>query len=433
MRTTPLLPLVALFALIGHLTVSSSTLNATPNPKVLWDFSNTGSGGYLPWAGLIMDANGNLYGTNAFAIGQNCPDNGCGNVFELVPNGDGTWTEKVLYTFCSLQNCADGIQPVASLTFGPQGNLYGTTGGGGTGTGCQKGCGTVFELVPNDDGTWTEKVLYSFNDNGSDAYGPESPVVFDAEDNLYGTTPFGGNYGCEYMGCGAVYELSPGADGAWTETVIHRFSRKKSASGMYPYGGVILDASGNLYGETDGGGVYDNQGMVYELVRRENGWTEKVLHSFGKGEDGRGGAAGLTFDSNGNLYGTTVSGGAHKGAGVVFRLKSTGNGKWQEELLHSFVYKTDGGELFNAVILDGSGNVYGVAASGGLYNGGTVFEISRSGKEGWSEKTLLNLDFNGPYGSDPLGGVIIDASGNLYGTANQGGTSGYGTVFEVTP
>jgi hypothetical protein len=421
-----------LFALLGVLALAPLPLVAETNANVLYNFSNTGDGGYLPRAGLILDKDGNLYGTNQFANGTDCENGGCGNAFELMPNGDGTWTEKVLYTFCSLNNCTDGAGPVAALTFDAQGNLYGTTGGGGTGIGCQEGCGTVFELTPTNGGTWTEKVLYSFNNNGSDAYSPESAVVFDPKGNLYGTTPFGGNNGCEYKGCGTVFELSPGASGTWTETVIHRFSRKNGKSGLSPYGGVILDASGNLYGSTDGGGGFDYQGTAYELVQQHGVWREKVLHSFGDGKDGRGAASGLTFDSSGNLYGTTVFGGTY-GGGIVFQLKPVSGGRWHEQVLHSFSNNKDGSQLFNAPILDAFGNVYGTTASGGTYNGGVVFQLAPSTKGNWKERTLLDLNFNGLYGCIPLGGVTIDSSGNLYGTGNQGGTLGYGTVFEVTP
>jgi hypothetical protein len=423
------------FALFGLAALAPYPLFAGSKANVLYNFNDTGGGGYYPVAGLIFDKSGNLYGTTSFANATGCGSGGCGNVFELMPNGDGTWSEKVLYTFCSLNNCADGDNPVAGLTFDAQGNLYGTTGGGGTGTGCLEGCGTVFELTPNNDGTWNEKVLYSFNNNGKDAYGPEAGVIFDAKGNLYGTTPFGGNYGCvDYGGCGTVFELSPSAGGAWTETVIHRFSQggKGALNGLYPYGGVTLDANGNLYGETDGGGAYDYQGTVYELVHHGEVWTEKVVHSFGEGNDGRGAASGVTFDAHGNLYGTTVFGGAY-GGGIAFQLRHVTGGKWREQVLHSFSNNKDGSQLFDALILDASGNVYGTTASGGTYNGGVVFQISPSTKGNWKERTLLDLNFYGTYGCIPLSGLTMDTSGHLYGTGSQGGTYGYGTVFEVTP
>jgi len=427
---------MVLFVVFVFVALVPCPLLAGSTANVLYNFDDIGGVGYYPVGGLILDKAGNLYGTTSFANATGCGASGCGNIFKLMPNGDGTWTEKVLYTFCSLTNCADGDQPVAALIFDAQGNLYGTTAAGGTGTGCKQGCGTVFELTPNNDGTWSEKVLYSFSNNGTDGYFPEAAVVFDAKGNLYSTTPFGGNRayrGCEYQGCGTVFELSPTSGGTWTETIIHRFRfhGKNGLHGLYPYGGVIFDQNGNLYGQTDGGGAYDYQGTVYELVHRGHVWTEKVLHSFGKGNDGRGAASGLTIDPKGNLYGTTVFGGAY-GGGIAFKLKPMG-GRWHEQILHSFSNKKDGSQLFDALILDASGNVYGTTASGGTYNGGVVFELTPTANGRWKERTLLDLNFNGAYGCIPLDGVTMDSSGHLYGTGNQGGTYGYGTVFEVTP
>ncbi len=430
---------VTVFVAVFAFLVTTAPVLAAEKAKALYNFNNAGGGGYYPVAGLIFDKAGNLYGTASFANGSGCGI-GCGNVFELMPNGDGTWTQKVLYTFCSLSSCADGENPVAGVIFDTAGNLYGTTAGGGTGTGCGSSgiepCGTVFELMPNNDGTWSEKVLYSFNNNGKDAYGPEAGLVFDAKGNLYGTTPFGGNYGCTYyMGCGTVFELSPSAGGTWTETVIHRFRfrSKGGLSGLYPYGGVILDANGNLYGATDRGGAYD-QGVVYELSHRAgDAWTEKVLHSFGEGKDGLGSAASLIFDAAGNLYGTTVSGGAY-GGGVVFQLILATKGHWKEKVLHSFSNnKKDGYSLFAGLILDAAGNLYGTTASGGLYGGGVVFRLTPARTGRWKETELLNLYFLGKYGAYSLAGLTLDSAGNVYGTASQGGTYGWGTVFEVTP
>jgi uncharacterized repeat protein (TIGR03803 family) len=155
-----------------------------------------------------------------------------------------------------------------------------------------------------------------------------------------------------------------------------------------------------------------------------------VLHSFGKGNDGRGGGSSLTFDSKGNLYGTTVFGGVY-GGGVAFQLKPISGGRWHEQVLHSFSCNKDGCQLFDALILDASGNVYGTTAAGGTYNDGVVFQIAPATNGSWKERTLLNLSSR--YGGSPMAGLTMDSSGHLYGTAIGGGRYGYGTVFEVTP
>ena len=156
-------------------------------------------------AGVIFDKAGNLYGTYVFGgtSGSKCLGTGCGYVFELTPNPDGSWTETTLYNFCSALNCADGASPYSGLTLDNSGNLYGTTLSGGSSATCgSAGCGTVFKLTHNADGTWTEAVLYSFT-GGADGVGPVTKPLFDLKGNLYGTTQSGGSFGH-----GTVFELS---------------------------------------------------------------------------------------------------------------------------------------------------------------------------------------------------------------------------------
>jgi len=343
--------------------------------KVLHNFNNNGADGYLPEAGLTFDAAGNLYGTTLMGGTYNY-----GTVFELIPspNAAGGWTEKVLHNFN--KNGADGYEPWASLIFDAVGNLYGTSGAGGT-----YNDGTVFRLRPTPGGGWTEQVLHSFNWNGTDGYEPFASLILDAAGNLYGMTFYGGHYGV-----GTVFELTPSPNAAgWTEQVLHSFN-SNGEDGFYPWlDGLIFDATGNLYGTTYAGGAYYSCsslgcGTVFELTPTGGGgWTEQVLHSFGNGTDGASPhAAGLIFDAAGNLYGTTYGGGSYSSCGSL--------------------------------------------------GCGTVFELTPSGGGGWTEQVLHNFDWNGMDGIVPSAGLISDAAGNLYGTTVNGGTSDGGTVFELT-
>jgi uncharacterized repeat protein (TIGR03803 family) len=181
--------------------------------KLLHTFKNNNKDGFFPYAGLIFNAAGNLYGTT-----ESGGANDRGTVFELTPNADGSWTESVLYSFCSLTNCADGDDPIAGLIFDQAGNLYGTTYVGGATSG-----GTAFKLTPHSDGSWTESVLYSFcshPDHCAVGVGPCClPLIFDTAGNLYGTTILGG-----YSGGGTVFKLTPHSDGGWTQSVLYEFT-----------------------------------------------------------------------------------------------------------------------------------------------------------------------------------------------------------------
>ncbi|HEX8815269.1 MAG TPA: choice-of-anchor tandem repeat GloVer-containing protein [Terriglobales bacterium] len=276
--------------------------------KILYSFCSATkcADGNEPMAGLVFDAAGNLYGTTEIGGAY-----GAGTVFQLAPGPDGNWTEKTLYSFCALAKCADGWEPLGKVTLDSAGNIYGTTWDGGlhNNPGCSTSdrlCGAVFELIPGTGGNWTEKVLLSFNfrDGGN----PGAGLVFDSAGNLYGTAKYGGPYGN-----GVVFELSPGAHGAWTETLIHAFSGY-----AYPLSTLVFDPAGNLYGTAEGGNGHGN-GIVFELSPGQVGsWTQKVLHSF-DGTDGQGPMAGVTFDAAGNLYGTTVYGGTYND-GTVFEI-----------------------------------------------------------------------------------------------------------------
>jgi len=339
--------------------------------KVLHSFNYNNKDGANPSAGLIFDAAGNLYGTTAYGGTGACTNGvnmvGCGTVFELTPQAGGGWKEKVLHNFRG----KEGAYSDAALIFDAAGNLYGTTFSGGAGTCTSKsrtlyGCGTVFELTPATGGSWTATVLYSFKNDGIDGIYPYANVIFDAAGNLYGTTYLGGA-----SAGGTVFELMPVAGGGWTENVLRNFS-VTGADGYELWAGLILDAAGNLYGVTSQAGAYGG-GAAFELTPSTGGsWTETRLYSFGNGTDGRNPFGGLVFDAAGNLYGTTASSGANLG-GTAFELTPVTGGGWTERVLYNF---ENGANSAAGLVFDTAGNLYGTTSRGGATKGGTVFEIT---------------------------------------------------------
>lgn len=310
---------------------------------VLHRFTGARSGdGTLPEAGLVRDAAGNLYGTTQYG-GTGCPIFvaplqlvvfGCGVVFRVAANG----AETLLHRFgAAFPTTKDGKYPVASLLRDSAGNIYGTTRLGGT-----FGWGAVFKLYPSG----LEIVLHSFT-NGADGGQPFGNVIRDVDGNLYGTTAAGGAFKN-----GMVFKLNT----TDKETVLHSFTG--GADGREPFGGLVRDPAGNLYGTTAGGGAFGN-GTVFKL---DTTGKEIVLHSFTSGADGSSPDAGLIRDSAGNLYGATTSGGAF-GNGTVFKLNTTG----EETVLHSFTGGADGGQPFAGLVRDAAGNLYGTTAGGGAF------------------------------------------------------------------
>jgi len=263
--------------------------------------------GYSPWAALIFDKSGNLFGTTEYGGNHNN-----GVIFELSPKSGGGWSEKLLHTFNHPHSHSpDGAQPMAELMFDALGNLYTTTFGGGPGP-----VGTVVELTPHPGANWTEAVIDSFGGLHT-ARNPAAGLVSDATGNLYGTTKGGGGH----CNCGTVFELTPQSGGGWAETRLFAFG---NTSGAEPTASLIFDANGNLYGTATGSGAYQ-QGTVFELMPAAGGtWTETVLHDFkNDGTDGNQPRGGLVFDSSGNLYGTTGYGGntaCQLGCGTIFKI-----------------------------------------------------------------------------------------------------------------
>jgi uncharacterized repeat protein (TIGR03803 family) len=405
------------FVTLALLLTSPQALAQTA--KVLFSFQ--GKEKSLPAGHLIFDAAGNLYGTTDEGGAY-----GDGSVFELSPTSNGGWTEKVLHSF----NSTDGRVPYASLIFDTVGNLYGATEFGGADDN-----GTVFELSPKVGRGWTEKVLHSFSAAGTEGSLPLGSLVFDAVGNLYGTTYSGGDVACVTSNggaCGTVFELSPAADGSWSLKTLHRF---KGIDGAYPVAGVIFDGAGNLYGTTSGGGPdqLNQLGTVFELSPTASGtWTGRTLHDFRAVDDGNQPFAGLIFDDAGNLYGTTPYGGDGSASiGTVFELSPISAGGWIEKVLYSFSIAANGAAPYAGVVRDVAGNLYGTASLGGADGYGTVFELSPAGAGNWTEKVLCS--FSGTDGNDPQTSLIMDALGNLYGTTIEGGAHLDGTVFEITP
>jgi len=390
--------------------------------KTLHKFTR-GADGYSSYGGLIFDQVGNLYGTTGSGGASDE-----GTVFKLTPDSDGRWTEAVIHSFGGGN---DGVAPAGTLTFDSAGNLYGTTVAGGANR-----SGTVFQLTPNSDGSWTESVLYSFCSLSGcrDGAVPSYSLIFDDAGSLYGTTGEGGsnsNSGCN-NGCGNVFKLAPNLDGSWTESVLYSFcSVNGCRDGSTPFAGVIFDKAGNLYGTTYSGGS-SVSGTAFKLAPNLDGsWTESVLYSFCSVQgcpDGGGPLDSLISDQAGNLYGTTEF---SSFAGVVFQLAPNADGSWKEKVLHNFKGGRDGTTPYAPLTLNEAGNLYGTTWEGGRGGVGVVFKLAPSSQGGWHE-TVLHAFQDHP-GSLPYAGVTFDAAGNLYGTTSGNSNSTFGSVFEIAP
>ena len=349
----------------------------------------------------------------------------------------------------SFQNEGDGAIPYAGLTSDGYGNLYGTTAGLSLDGYCQKGCGTVFEMMApaTNGGAWTYNVLYAFTMQNGDGAFPGSGLVLDAAGNLYGTTSGGGsNIGiCQYYGCGTVFELSPNSSGGWTETVLYAF--KGGTDGQNPEGSLILDRNAALYGTTVVGGDSSSCtdcGTVFRLAPPSvpgGAWTEQVLHRFNNFSGGFWPEAGVVAaDKSGALYGTTNEGGqgsnyCSDGCGVVFKLAppSKPGGTWTKTVIYRFTGEGDGGQPYAGVTFDRLGNLYGTTNTGHS-NEGAVYKLTPPAENSgaWTETTLYTCATDaGPEYS--TAGVIFDKAGNVYATSESGGLRGLGDVFRLKP
>lgn len=393
-----------------------------PGYSVLYSFTGKADGAIPAGGNLILDPEGNLYGTTGWGGDLTCVDNnppGCGVVFKV----ERTSGETVLHRFTGGD---DGILSVSGLVRDGDGNLYGNTCIGGS-----ERAGVVFKL----DKAGKETILYAFK-GGADGGCPSYGILRDDDGIVYASAESGGDLsGCNGTGCGVVFKV----DGSGKETVVYQFTG--GTDGATP-NDLIRDEEGNLYGTTTSGGDLSacdmhGCGVVFKI---DKAGKETVLYRFTGGADGSAPFAGVVRDGVGNLYGTTVNGGnlsrcGGSGCGVVFKLDSAG----KETVLYRFYGAADGGNPQADLILDDEGNLYSTASSGGklgCFGGGfycgVVFEVGRTGQE-----TVLHTFTGGADGGYSFDGLVRDGEGNLYGTTGYGGDlsgcggDGCGVVFKI--
>jgi uncharacterized repeat protein (TIGR03803 family) len=395
--------LVLLAVILGLLVIVGQIARAQPL-TVLHTFTGEQGDGATPYAGVILDREGNLYGTTELGgLG------GGGTVFKLAPDGT---LEDIFPGYLG------GSEPLADL-LKVKNSIYGTTIAGGT-----YGGGTIFELtyVPKLN-RYQGETLFNFCAL-SCGYGyyqwPDSDLVADAQGNLYGTTRYGGN---EY---GTVYEVSPEGK----ETVLYAFcpdEPKGCTDGSLPLAGVVRDADGNLYGTTYYGGAYGGVDGYGTLFKVTPAGTEIVLHSFEGYQDGEDPSGDLLWDKEGNLYGTTL--------GTVFEFTAAG----VMETLYVFQGVPDAIYSQAGLTRDARGNLYGTSVYGGVHDNGAVFKLTYSKKQKTYVEQVLYSFTGGADGANPYSKLVMDKAGNLYGTTEQGGDlslcygRGCGTVFKLTP
>jgi uncharacterized repeat protein (TIGR03803 family) len=380
----------------------ASSMCAQAKYKVIYSFSG-GSDGANPAAALLVEHQRATYRTYLYGTASSGGAYGYGTVFKF-----GTYDGlSVFYAFRGdYGGSSDGASPYSGVIADKEQNLYGTTSGGGG----VYGQGTVFKLTPE----LTETVLYGFQP-GDDGHSPNGGVIADKSGNLYGTTLGGGH------GEGTVFRLAP--DGQ--ETTLYAFNIKRD--GAKPNAGLLADGSGNFYGTAISSHGTGHFGTVFKIAADG---TETILHAFsGKnGSDGSHPYGALVADETGNLYGTTFKGGTLDcNCGTVFKLAPDGS----ETMLYAFPGNKsgDGSNPYAGVVADSGGNLYGATyTGGGACNCGTIFRIAADGTE-----TVLYAFAGGTDGAYPRGGLAFDKKGTLYGTTFLGGADNAGTIFELTP
>jgi uncharacterized repeat protein (TIGR03803 family) len=386
-----------------------------------------GGDGAKPAAPLIADAAGALFGTTVEGGSGSACRGGCGTVFKLTPGPHG-FTETLLHEFAG---GADGAAPYGGLIADANGALYGTAAAGGSG--CGAGCGVVYKLTPAK-GAYVESIVYAFG-GGLDGSAPRfGSLIADASGALYGTTQYGGGYGCHGTGCGTVFKLTP-HHGGYAESILYRF--QGGFDGESPLYGVIADAHAVLYGTTAGGGGFGCErgagcGTVFSLTPERGGYRENIIYRFTGGTDGAGPNA-LTADAAGALFGTTVSRGVGRN-GTVFKLTATHDG-YLESTVFDFGHAPTGSAPAGNLLIDAAGALYGTTLSGGAFANGTVYKLTPS--HGVYRETVLYAFRAGPAdGGWPQAGLVADGRGALYGTVSAGGNAicgglGCGAAFEV--
>ncbi len=371
---------------------------------VLYTFTG-GTDGGEPYAGVIRDRAGNLYGTTYASGDLNACGlfKGCGVVYKLDPFGN----ETVIHTF---EGGSDGREPEwGNLLVDKAGDLWDTTDYGGDGS---LGLGVVYKI----NKTGEETIVHRFAGGTDDGEEPQEGLIQDADGTFYGTTAAGGSG--PFGDCGTVYQISKSGE----LTILHSFI---GTDGCQPAGGLVMDAAGNMYGMTSTGGS-TGYGVVFKITKAG---AVTVLHVFTGQPDGAFPFGGLALDKAGNIYGTTPGGGnpgcttANQGCGLVFEIDTNG----EEHILHSFLH-SDGGNPYAGVVLDKAGNMYGNTSGFAKYNWGSIYKLDQKGNF-----TKLYDFTGGADGGFPFAAMTLDeASRTLYGTTYQGGASGYGVVFKLT-
>jgi uncharacterized repeat protein (TIGR03803 family) len=411
-----------IFAITGLLLFAVSAWAQTE--QTLYNFNGGSKDGGNPYTGLIQDAKGHLYGATS-----NGGTNGGGIVYRLTRNAKGKWKETILYSFPAFNGDGTILTP-QHLAMDKHGALYGVTQGGGA-----HNNGIVFKLSPGKP-EWKETILHSFDGSDGAGYNDGGGLAFDASGNLFGTTTAGGDPNCN---CGVVFELSPGKKGAWTYNVLHAFTGfPQNAQCGYFYDGAApgnntpaVDSAGNVYGTTEtGGNGCANNGTVWELSPVQGGgWNYAIIHYMNGDADCCANAGGA-LDSGGNFYY------AEGGGQIVELVKSQGYALqylYQPQNCNQQSCPTGN---YDTVAFDKTGNLYWASWSlspAGNY-AGAVSELSPNGQGGWNLAILYGFPKDGQEGGvGPWADVMVDASGNVYGTCTGGGSHNEGTVWEITP
>jgi uncharacterized repeat protein (TIGR03803 family) len=402
-------------ALLFGITLVAPQAWAATKYKILHTFIDHKDGG-LPGFNLVLDHDGNLYGvTYRGGTGTTC-SGGCGTVFELTLKANGTWSEEVLHNFASF---SEGDGPNSGVVLDGYGNLYGVALASGT--------SAVFEMIPRRHG-WHYGLIYN--------QGSQAGLTMDSARNIYGYI------GPGKYGDGEISELVRGSDD-WNLELLYSFCNPQScADGDGPVAPLSWDSAGNLYGTMLYGGNGPPKcpgllgcGVAFEMTPNSDGtWKYNVPHRFAAfADDGQYPDGGLVVDASGSAYGVTAYGGVH-GSGRVFKLTPASDGQWKQTVLYDFSNCANGCFPGTTLVFDKAGNLYGVG-SGGLgdcqgYACGLVFKLTRQSGGKW--KYCVVHKFTGTDGGFP-NGVIIDGKGNLYGTTQAFGADGYGVAFEITP
>ena len=416
----------AIVALVANAALASGT-------TVAYSFAGDDDGEY-PSTDLILDGAGNLYGTTVQG-----GDLGGGTVFQLSPSGRGGWIHTVLYSFTG---GADGGQPYGGVTLGEDGSLYGTAVIGGTGGTCvEDGCGVAFKLT-NAGGTWTETVIHDFTGGGDgygpgsgltfdqdgNLYGMTPTGGAGGLGTIYQLRPGA----ADQLRPGAADQLRPGAAAAWTLRVIHSFTGGDDG-GAGSAGRLLLDGDGSLLGVATVGGAF-GQGTVFELSASPAGrWRLRTLYAFKGQPDAGFPYGGLVRDAAGNLYGTSYYEGAGD-LGAVYQLSPKSGGGWKERVLYSFRGGLDGSNSIATLVFGAGGVLYGTTSEGGApgCSCGTIFAMTPGPGGRWRESVVYRFE-GVPDGAFAYNGMVADPAGNLYGTTVHGGADNEGSIYQFTP